>query len=77
MPSDLFYDEIRLTKFSLPHSESEFVWEIPLGLKVLGFWVPSYLQNAKVLDKNAISFVLWWNSLNKTEQNSDFALFPK
>jgi hypothetical protein len=34
VPSDLFYDEIRSINFSFPHSESEFVWEVPLGLKV-------------------------------------------
>jgi hypothetical protein len=36
MPSDLFYDEIRLINFSFSLSESEFIWEVPLGLKVLG-----------------------------------------
>jgi hypothetical protein len=36
VPSDLFYDEIRLINFSFPLSESEFVWEVPLGFKVLG-----------------------------------------
>jgi hypothetical protein len=51
-------------------SESEFVWEVPLRFKVLLFRLQSYLN------KCAISFVLWWNSLNKTEQNSHFALFP-
>jgi hypothetical protein len=39
MPSDMFYDEIRLTKFSFSHSES-------------------------VLNKSAISFVLWWTKLD-------------
>jgi hypothetical protein len=42
----------------------------------LEFWIRSYLLNAKVLYKSAINFVLWWNLLKKTEQNSDFALFP-
>jgi hypothetical protein len=32
-----------LKKNSFPHSESEFVWEVPLGLKVLEFWVPRHL----------------------------------
>jgi hypothetical protein len=31
------YDEIRLINFSFPLSESEFVWEVPLRLEVLGF----------------------------------------
>jgi hypothetical protein len=47
-----------------------------LGLKVLELWVSGNLSNTKQLNKNAISFVLWWNLLNKTEQNNDFALFP-
>jgi hypothetical protein len=37
----LFYDEIRLINFSFPHSESEFVWEVPLGLRK--FWDSEYL----------------------------------
>jgi hypothetical protein len=88
VPSDLFYDEIRWTKFSFSHSESEFVWEVPLRLKVLLLVlsylsvleyfsstlvrVLSYVLNTTSLNKSAISFVLWWNSLNKTEQKSDF-----
>jgi hypothetical protein len=57
-PSDLFSDEIRLRNFSFPHSETKFVWEIPLGLKVLEFQVSSCLLKAKVLKKSAISSVL-------------------
>jgi hypothetical protein len=37
VPSDLFYDKIRLTKLSFFHSESEFVWEVPLRLQILKF----------------------------------------
>jgi hypothetical protein len=35
IPLDLFWDEIRLTKFPFSHSESEFIWKVPLRLKVL------------------------------------------
>jgi hypothetical protein len=38
--------------------------------------IRSYLYKAKVLCKSAINFVLWWNLLKKTKQNSDFELFP-
>jgi hypothetical protein len=34
MASHLVYGEIFWTKLSFPHSESEFVWEVPLGLKI-------------------------------------------
>jgi hypothetical protein len=34
VPSDLFYDEIRLTKFLFSHSESEYVGEVTSGLKL-------------------------------------------
>jgi hypothetical protein len=59
VPSDLFYGEICCIKLSFPLSESEFVWEIPLGLKILKFWVRHYLLNTKLLTKNAIRFLLW------------------
>jgi hypothetical protein len=29
----------------------------------------------KILNKSAVRFVLWWNLMNKTEQNSGFAQF--
>jgi hypothetical protein len=45
-------------------------------LRILEFWIRSYLLNAKVHFKSAINFVQWWNLLKKTEQNSDFPLFP-
>jgi hypothetical protein len=65
-----------LNKLSFPHSELEFVWEVPLGLKISKFWVRHYLFYTKLLNKSAIRCVLWWNLLNKIEWNSDFALFP-
>jgi hypothetical protein len=34
VPSDLFYGEICWIKLWFPHSELEFVWEVPLGLKL-------------------------------------------
>jgi hypothetical protein len=37
VPSDLFHDEIRLIFISFTHSESEFVWEVLLGLKISKF----------------------------------------
>jgi hypothetical protein len=68
VPSDLFKDEIRLTKYSFSNSWSQFVWQVPLGLKILELSVPSNLSDTKQLNKSAISFVLWWNLLNKIEQ---------
>jgi hypothetical protein len=66
VPRNLFYGEISWTKLLFPHSESEFVWEVPLGLKISKFWVRHYLLNTKLLKEKAIGFVLWLNLLNKT-----------
>jgi hypothetical protein len=32
--------------------------------------------STKFMNESAIRFVLWWNLLNETDWNSDFALFP-
>jgi hypothetical protein len=39
VPTNLFYDEICWTKLSFLHSESEFAWKVPLGLKISKFRV--------------------------------------
>jgi hypothetical protein len=56
---------LQISKFSFSHSESEFVWKVPVGLKILKFWIRSYLLTAKVLYKSAINCVPWWNLMKK------------
>jgi hypothetical protein len=49
------------------------------NLRTQSFGISSAKSSFKYIlskNKSAFSFVLWRNSLNKTEQNSDFALFP-
>jgi hypothetical protein len=58
MPPDLFHGQICWSKLSFSHSESEFVWEWPLILKIQKFWVRHYLLNTKLLNKSAIR---WWH----------------
>jgi hypothetical protein len=65
MPPDLFYGESCWTKLSFPHSESEFVWEVPLGHKISKIWICSFIYGPKLLNKNATKINLRWN-LNKT-----------
>jgi hypothetical protein len=40
------------------------------------FWVCHYLLNIKLLNKNAIRYVLRWDMFNKNDWISDFPLFP-
>jgi hypothetical protein len=55
MPSDLFYDEIRLTKLPFSHSESEFVWQIRLELKILSTQITLKRKNVKEKGKKNCS----------------------
>jgi hypothetical protein len=78
MVSLLLYGEICWTKLSFPHSESEFVWEVSLGLKVSKFCVCHYLLNTKLLNKSAIRSILRWDMFNRpqaVEQNMSYAIF--
>jgi hypothetical protein len=59
MASHLFYGEVCWTKLSFPHSESKFVWEVPLGLEISKLWARHYLLNTNFLDKIAISWICW------------------
>jgi hypothetical protein len=67
VPSDLFYNEIRLINFSFPHSESEFEWEVPLGLK---FWSSEYLVIFKMQKCSAkVPSVLIYDEIRCTKLN--------
>jgi hypothetical protein len=70
---------------SLTKSQKTFTRGVPLGTWISKFWVFCFVsENQDTRQKcrqissrmNAISYVLSWNLLNKTEQNGDFTLFP-
>jgi hypothetical protein len=69
MPSDLFYDGIRLIKPSFSYSESKFGWELPLGLKISKFWVSSSLLKHQITNQKFHQICFKENLLDKTEQN--------
>jgi hypothetical protein len=73
VPSELFYDEIRLTKFSFSHSESEFLWVVQFGLQISEFWASSFLLNKKLLGKQIFFYgEICWIKLNKLVILTDF-----
>jgi hypothetical protein len=45
------YGDICWTKFSFYHSESEFVWDVPLGLKISKFCVRSFVPGPQITDQ--------------------------
>jgi hypothetical protein len=41
------YSTVKFAETFISHSESEFVWEVPLELIIFNFWVRNYLLNTK------------------------------
>jgi hypothetical protein len=75
MTSNVFYGEISWTNLSFSHSESEFVWEVPLGLKISKFEYPIVRMKVHCwikVQSDLFHGEICWAKLD----NSDFALFP-
>jgi hypothetical protein len=43
-----FYGDICRSKLSFPHSEWDFVWEVPLELNISKFWVCSFAPGPRI-----------------------------
>jgi hypothetical protein len=40
-----------LNKLSFPRSESEFAWEVPIGLEISKFWVRSFVSGPQITEQ--------------------------
>jgi hypothetical protein len=73
VPPDLFYGEICWTKPSFPQSESEFVWEIPLGFKISKFWIRSFISRPQNNKQNSLQI---YSTVKFVEQNFHLPQLP-
>jgi hypothetical protein len=71
VPPDLFYGEICWTKLSFSHSESEFVWEVPLGFKITKFWKRSFISGPQITKQKCHQI---YSTVKLVEQNFHFPI---
>jgi hypothetical protein len=74
VPPDLFYGEICWAKLSFLHSESEFVWKVPLGLQISNIWIRSFIPGPQINIQKCHQI---YSTVKFVEQNLNFPILSR